>query len=52
VDSEDNFLKSLREKGSVQEQAQTFYEFLRIKKGELRKAKEELQKVHGNLNYN
>jgi len=38
-------LKSLREKGSFQQQAQTFYEFLRIKKGDLKKAKDELQKV-------
>ena len=44
-DNEDQYLKSVKETGSAQEQAKTFYEFLRIKKADLKKSKDELQRV-------
>jgi len=48
-DNEDEYLKSVKERSSAQEQAKTFYEFLRIKKSDLKKSKEELQRVSTEL---
>jgi len=49
TDNEDEYLKSVKERGSAQEQAKTFYEFLRIKKADLKKSKDELQRVYSFL---
>ncbi len=38
-------MKDLRDKGSIHDQARTFYQLLRIKKNEVRKIKEEKQRV-------